>query len=660
MRPDFLRSSSFRTFVDSLDFNLLAQENEQFSFSGKLKGGYFSVLSRTFTSSTLQDESFNEFLNKANVSLLLRNANFLKLLDTIPAFVWRDSNFTMPLLRFSSDVFTNSKFVDDIQKISYEALTTTAFKDLLSRFTSADLVKSGSQYVSIVGNNSPLLKGVTRNTYSLSFPRFVSGGRNEDGSSPSKIVGFRQDRNSNISPDSQTWVIIHGYDDDADERSTQIPLRQSIINNARPNDRILALDWREAAASQNSFTGNFIAATWSTAVAEYVVKTLYDAYGISADRAKDTVNLVGHSLGAYVAGEIGKIYKSVNGVGVRTITALDPASTSSNLLDPTTFIDQARPGQYDMDGRSFGNQVPQDFIAISRFSRAFNGIESKFGNEKASATATEAIAMSFERQDPERDRYFLGTGEEHFRVPRAFAKIDEEPGRIGRNLGTKAYADTSGTLGLKQWQELPNFRLSGTNRGYTSVLDIDNRDQSKLMFGLKNGSTSDNIVLGGKDYNFIAGQEIIEPRPSTLLVGDGRYSSSGSDTLYGEDGPDVLNGGFDDDVLFGGTGVDFLTGGSGRDVFVISPGDGTNDVRMTTNRILDFNASEGDRLGLDANAGLTFDKIRITTGTIAGKPQTLIQEKSTGLYLAQIVDVPQSNVSSANFFEFRTNPFGLD
>jgi pimeloyl-ACP methyl ester carboxylesterase len=371
MRPDFLRSSSFRTFADSLNFSLLAQENDQFSFSGKLRGGYFTVLSRSFTASTLQDESFNDFLNKTNVGDLLRNSNFLKLIDSIPAFVWQDSDFTIPLVRFSTEVLTNSKFVDDVQKLSYEALTTTAFKDLLSKFTSVDLVKSGSQYVSIVANGSPLLKGAKRDTYGLRNPGFVSGGRIEDGSSREKAVGFREIRNTNISSGSQTWVIIHGYDDNADEETTQFPLQQSVLRNAGPNDRILALDWREPANSQRFDIGNFISATWSTPVAEYVKKTLNDVYGVSSNSAKDTVNLVGHSLGAYVAGEIGKIYKNVNGIGVRTITALDPASSANNLI--AVDVNNLGGDPYDMDGRIAGSQAPQDFSAVSRFSRAFNG-----------------------------------------------------------------------------------------------------------------------------------------------------------------------------------------------------------------------------------------------------------------------------------------------
>jgi pimeloyl-ACP methyl ester carboxylesterase len=655
MRPDFLRSSSFRNFVDGLDFNLLAQENEQFSFSGKLKGEYFSVLSQSFTFSTLQDESFNDFLNKTNVSLLLRNSNFLQLLDSIPAFVWRDSDFTAPLARFSPEVLTNSKFVGDIQKLSYEALTTPTFKDLLSKFTSADLLRSGEQYVSIVANSSPFLKGATRETYGLDNPRLISGGENASPvSSSEKVIGFRKIRNDNISPDSQTWIIIHGYDDDTEELTTQVPLQQSVLRNAKPNDRILALDWREAAANQSFRRGNFTAATWSAPVAEYVVKMLNDAYGVSSNSAKDSVNLVGHSLGAYVAGEIGKVYKNVNGIGVRTITALDPASSRNNLVAESILEQGDSP--YDMDGRIAGPQAPQAFSAVSRFSRAFNGISSKFGNERAAATATEAIAMSFDEQDRALNTYPLGTGEEHFRVARAFAKIDEQPGRIGKNLGIKAYGDTSGTLGLKQWQEIPELPLAGTNRSYKAVLDVDSTNQSKSMFGLRNAGTSDNIVLGGKGADSLGGLELVGYPGS--LVGDARYSGTGSDIIYGEDGVDILLGGSDNDALIGGTGADVLTGGPGKDIFVLSAGDGSSNINAT-NRITDFDASAGDLLGLDV-AGLTFDKIRITGGVSFNKPFALVQENSTGLYLAKIDGVSQNTLSSSNFLVLQVDPFGLD
>jgi hypothetical protein len=80
---------------------------------------------------------------------------------------------------------------------------------------------------------------------------------------------------------------------------------------------------------------------------------------------------------------------------------------------------------------------------------------------------------------------------------------------------------------------------------------------------------------------------------------------------------------------------------------------------MDTNLITDFNPSAGDLLGLDV-AGLTFDKIRITGGASFGTPFVLVQEKSTGLYLAKIDGVSQNTLSSSNFIVLQVDPFGLD
>lgn len=165
-----------------------------------------------------------------------------------------------------------------------------------------------------------------------------------------RLVGFEPlTDEANVTADSQTWVIIHGYNSSSDGPNINTA-EQSVVQHARPNDRILSLDWREAAANQISPIGNFVAATWSAPVAEYVAQTLQNQYGISPQSASNTVNLVGHSLGAYMAGEIGKAFRdgvtdeagnpvvSGNGVGVRTITALDPASRANNLLAQDNFI----------------------------------------------------------------------------------------------------------------------------------------------------------------------------------------------------------------------------------------------------------------------------------------------------------------------------------
>jgi Ca2+-binding RTX toxin-like protein len=87
------------------------------------------------------------------------------------------------------------------------------------------------------------------------------------------------------------------------------------------------------------------------------------------------------------------------------------------------------------------------------------------------------------------------------------------------------------------------------------------------------------------------------------LIGDiGNDTLNGDeedDWLYGRDGDDVLNGGTGNDRLIGGRGADQLHGGTGADRFEL-------DAPHGMDRILDFNAGEGDVIALEAEAfGLT-------------------------------------------------------
>ncbi|QYU68243.1 hypothetical protein J4558_26020 [Leptolyngbya sp. 15MV] len=74
---------------------------------------------------------------------------------------------------------------------------------------------------------------------------------------------------------------------------------------------------------------------------------------------------------------------------------------------------------------------------------------------------------------------------------------------------------------------------------------------------------------------------------------DNLVGLTGADTLLGGSGRDRLNGGEGNDVLIGGPGVDVLFGGTGADRFVFLS---TLD---RTDRIMDFNAAEGDRVVID-------------------------------------------------------------
>ena len=152
---------------------------------------------------------------------------------------------------------------------------------------------------------------------------FVTGGDprgdllNDEVERDRRLVGIREIKSSRGN-EGQTWVIIHGYGDNPDNEDMR-SLIESIVNatgqEIAKNDRVLAVDWREAAFNaKNTFKGiakggNAQAATWIASVAEFVVQALKLQYGITADIAQNKLNLVGHSLGTFVSSEIGRIYR---------------------------------------------------------------------------------------------------------------------------------------------------------------------------------------------------------------------------------------------------------------------------------------------------------------------------------------------------------------
>jgi len=129
------------------------------------------------------------------------------------------------------------------------------------------------------------------------------------------------------------------------------------------------------------------------------------------------------------------------------------------------------------------------------------------------------------------------------------------------------------------------------------------------------GGAGDDRVLGGRDTDKIYGDD-----GNDYLSGDDSndfvYGNLGNDTLDGgATGNDQLRGGQGDDVLRGGSGADWLsgdrgadtmTGGAGADVFHASQDSGVD-------RIVDFHASEGDRVQLDAGTVYTLKQIGADT-----------------------------------------------
>jgi len=120
------------------------------------------------------------------------------------------------------------------------------------------------------------------------------------------------------------------------------------------------------------------------------------------------------------------------------------------------------------------------------------------------------------------------------------------------------------------------------------------------------GDPGEDTAWGGGDGDALSGGD----------GGDRLFGNMGTDLLMGNMGADQLFGGLDSDTLYGGldadalfgddgtdrlsgdAGNDTLTGGTGADVFVFATGGGADVVN-------DFNAAEGDRIGLAAGRTYT-------------------------------------------------------
>jgi len=377
----------------------------------------------------------------------------------------------------------------------------------------------------------------------------------------------------------QTWLIVHGWNDFPEGSFLDIATE---ISQTNPEDRVLLLNWTEAAYNKSDIfedglnigEGNVRAATWISPVAEFAVKALNDFYGIDFEAASENLNLIGHSLGVFVNSEMGRIYRDgINSVnqsilgneeGVRTITVLE-APLAQNL-GQNPFSNQSDKDIYDLDGRLEGIQVSERFADVSVFSRAFIGEKSIIADRELAMSADEVFQMDFGTISELTD-----FGREHARVLESFPNMINQSGLIGDLLGVRAY---------KFIDELSIEDFAVDDRGLKGIIDVNEDNEVKLLIGKSKTDKADDIVIG----NFV-NQEINDA-----------YTGEGNDIFFGESGDDRIIGNDDDDILFGGRGKDELDGGSGVDTFVFGVGDGSFD-KEKADIIKDFEVGT-DRIGL--------------------------------------------------------------
>ncbi|MEP0820563.1 DUF4214 domain-containing protein [Trichocoleus desertorum GB2-A4] len=118
-----------------------------------------------------------------------------------------------------------------------------------------------------------------------------------------------------------TWLVIHGWDGQANDfRELAGAIEEYDGHSGGGDYQVLTVDWDAARTGKAALNA---AATWIDTVAEVAVNTIR-SWGISASN----INLVGHSLGAYVSYEISERLGGIN-----NLVALNPATTTFGGYD---------------------------------------------------------------------------------------------------------------------------------------------------------------------------------------------------------------------------------------------------------------------------------------------------------------------------------------
>lgn len=174
----------------------------------------------------------------------------------------------------------------------------------------------------------------------------------------------------------------------------------------------------------------------------------------------------------------------------------------------------------------------------------------------------------------------------------------------------------------------------------SSASDVANGNQGKdSLFG----GEGDDFLRGGRDNDLLdggAGNDVLNGN----LGDDTIRGATGDDLIRGGQGNDVLYGDENRDILIGDMGSDFLYGGADADDFILRADvAGTN--AATADRILDFNAAEGDRIKLVNVADLSniiLGAVDINSDGIGDT--SIIDSNNRVLGVVMNVDVSQFNL----------------
>ena len=205
-------------------------------------------------------------------------------------------------------------------------------------------------------------------------------------------------------------------------------------------------------------------------------------------------------------------------------------------------------------------------------------------------------------------------------------------GNIYSSVDIKSYYDNNPSV---------NFDYTHSETDNTLTFSFSNQEVGTLE-NISSSQVAD--VL--QEIEFTGQVNITGTENATdILIGDNGnnylFAIGGNDYVYGGDGNDTLLGGRGNDVMLGGDGDDLLRGFEQSDILIGGTGADTfgfwgYDSRSGVDTILDFTASEGDKIridrsdyGIDGLSDLSFNSS--TNELIANGTTTIaILENSSG------------------------------
>ncbi|MEO1559326.1 MAG: hypothetical protein AAFS12_06720, partial [Cyanobacteria bacterium J06632_19] len=360
----------------------------------------------------------------------------------------------------------------------------------------------------------------------------------------------------------EVYIVAHGWN----AGFTDFLDIANYVKTAKPAARVLVIDWLQASETRGTApigginSPNYKAVTWIGAIAQEFSRQLQQDFSTSS------INFIGHSFGTLLSSETANVLPGK----VNTITALDPPS-EGDTINPLAAVVGGDIGGYDLYPNRSGRQGPQDYSAVSNYSRAYVGSRSIAGNQRLAATAHESFQMDFGIgiREPGQEhgwvvevaKTFINPNHPRKLVENPFSSEEEKPNlfTLDDNQPHPQFA-----------QDVPGLRgtdlLSRRNYVHQGVMVVNEPNEVQFLVAAKTDLTGTLVFGTNQDDNLSL--SINTSKDLLRRVGDNTYyagegddtviSDEGDDTLYGGEGNDSLDGYLGNDILYGGTGDDTL------------------------------------------------------------------------------------------------------